>query len=302
MKGHQAARPQRHNKAEMQSHRSPYSNSWRNCPNTGLAAKATGASCKPIIPRAERREPHGPKLAGSSASQGTSKTLTCPCPAATATPAVTPAATPTVCPEWTSYPGRTASEPRKAGGAGAECGQELGIGELGEAPRPRSGLAGGKSTSQQNLPIPGALQQQMLGVGGGQLGINLILTIALPSRYYRHPQLTCEKREAQRIRKLLGHTAIQLCFQIFTPGLQDSKPASSFLGLHRSRCCPSMSCRSRPCPPRSPPDRSRRAAFPQVGYTKEKVCSLQDTRGSPRASATGAPSLPLTPGATTDSP
>lgn len=176
------------------------------------------------------------------------------------------------------------------------------LGNWGKPPGHGQGWREGNPRVSRIRPSLGPSSSKCWGVGRGQLGINLILTIALPSRYYRHPQLTRKKREAQRIRKLLGHTAIQLCFQIFTPGLRDSKPASSFLGLHHSRCCPSMSCRSRPCPPRSPPDRSRRAAFPQVGCTKEKVCSLQDTRGSPRASATGAPSLPLTPGATTDSP
>lgn len=77
MKGRQAARPQERHRADATTPCS-YSNSRRNYLNTGQAAKATGASCKLVIPRAEKREPQGPTMSGSSASQGASKMLTCP--------------------------------------------------------------------------------------------------------------------------------------------------------------------------------------------------------------------------------
>lgn len=86
MPGSQSPGRRRGGEAETQSHGRASSNSRRNCLNIGPATEASRASCKLIIPGAERREPHGPPIAGSSASQGTSKTLTCPCLGATGTP------------------------------------------------------------------------------------------------------------------------------------------------------------------------------------------------------------------------
>ena len=96
----------------------------------------------------------------------------------------------------------------------------------------------------------------MLGGRGVLLGINITLTVALQSGYcYSHPMH--ENSDAQRVRKLLSFTAIKLQFQVFNPGLWDSKPVSSCLSVPHACCWALTEPKERDGPPHSPPERWR---------------------------------------------